>query len=171
MTTRKTTDARKVKKITQPKIKQGKPISILDGAERIYNALELRKRDNGDEFFCLKDGAPEWMRDVIFAGHNDRGPNDSDYHAVRDICSKIADYPEKDPEEVINEDLEASIYTTSLTHWLASHIDFVDYLTQALAEYGGGLDGHQALAVAQQMYLQEVGSAVVEALRKLTEGN
>ena len=151
-------------------------MNIREKAEQMDKLFITKQRDNGKSYICIDGNAgvdyPQWMQDVIFAGHLDRMPNDESYGAIRDIISSIADL-DGDTEwetasEVIealrdNNSIEADCYTSDLTGWLHSNNGYVEYLTQAISEYGC-TDGFQALTMAQQIWLEEVAQAIADAL-------
>jgi len=151
-------------------------MNIREKAEQMGKLFITKQRDNGKSYICIDGQAgkdyPQWMQDVIFAGHLDRMPNDESYKAIRDIISSIAELDEgtewKTASEVIealrdNNSIEADCYTSDLTGWLHSNNGYVEYLTQAISEYGC-TDGFQALTMAQQIWLEEVAQAVADAL-------
>ena len=151
-------------------------MDIREKAELMDKLFITKQRDNGKSYICIEGLAgqdyPQWMQDVIFAGHLDTMPNDESYKAIRDIISSIADLAEdtewETASEVIealqdNNSIEADCYTSDLTEWLHSNNSYVYYLTQALDEYGCK-DGFQALTMAQQIWLEEVAQAVADAL-------
>ena len=151
-------------------------MDIREKAEQMDKLFITKQRDNGKSYICIDGQAgedyPQWMQDVIFAGHLDTMPNDKSYKAIRDIISSIADL-DGDTEweaasEVIealqdNNSIEADCYTSDLTGWLHSDVRYVYYLTEAIKEYNCN-DGFQALTMAQQIWLEEVAQAVADAL-------
>lgn len=129
-------------------------------AQLLYDALETKTRENGDKFVCLKDGSPKWMTEVIRGIHGDKLPDDTTYDLIERCAGAIQDVD--DMQEAIDE-LEPDSYTGELTAWLAARVDHVYYLTQALEEFEPK-DGFAALAIAQQIQIREIGSALIQAL-------
>jgi hypothetical protein len=96
-------------------------------------------------------------------------PNDEYYRAISNIVSDIVDMDEDlteldDIRDDISENIEADIYTSDLTGWLNSRNSHVEYLTEAIHEFGEPSDGFQLLALAQLMWKREVAEAVIQAL-------
>ena len=151
-------------------------MNIREKAELMDKLFITKQRDNGESYICIDGLAgqdyPQWMQDVVLAGHLDTLPNNESYEAIRDIISSIADL-DGDTEweaasEVIealrdNNSIEADCYTSDLTGWLHSNDSYIYYLTDAISEYGC-TDGFQALTMAQQIWLEEVAQAVADAL-------
>lgn len=132
----------------------------------LFDALETRKRDNGDEFHALKDGSPQWMTDVIRKVHGDKLPDDTVYEFVERCASAICDAGTDELEDAIRE-MEPDPYTSDLTAWLHARADHVYYLTQALEDFGPFTDGFALLATAQKIQIEEVGCALIQALESI----
>ena len=151
-------------------------MDIRQKAEQMNKLFIKKQRDNGESYICIEGLAgqdyPQWMQDVIFAGHLDTMPNDESYKAIRDIISSITELDEDTEWEAASEVIEAlrnnnsiepDCYTSNLTGWLHSNNGYVYYLTEAISEYGC-TDGFQALTMAQQIWLEEVAQAIADAL-------
>jgi hypothetical protein len=133
-------------------------------AASLTKALETRKRDNGNEFVCLKDGSPVWMTEVIRSAHADKLPDDTTYAFIEKCADALADADEDaEPSDVILE-IEPDIYTADLTAWLHARADHIFYLNEVLEECSGTTDGAQLLMAAQKKQIDEVGYALVSAL-------
>jgi hypothetical protein len=147
-------------------------MNIRKKAELLNKALITKTRDDGTKYICVDGYAgkdyPQWMQDVVFAGHIDTMPNDEYYRAISNIVSDIVDLDEDiteldDIREYISDNTEADIYTSDLTGWLNSRNSHVEYLTEAMNEYGA-TDGFQALGAAQIIWKREIAEAVIQAL-------
>lgn len=143
-------------------------------AEQFAKAFELKERDNGDSFYTLRDGSPEWMQEAIFAAH-DNGemlPNDWSYWACAMMADAIDDYLRIDPDaelsDCIAENADALIpaYNAQRTDWLASHTYRALRVDDAVAEYGWPNDGgiFQAIAYGIHSELSAVGHAIASAI-------
>jgi hypothetical protein len=141
-------------------------MTLQQRAAQLSAAFETRTRNNGDEFTCLKDGAPEWAKDVCKAAHYCQGdlmlPDDWRYSAI----SLVADLLDEgnDPDEPCT---EPDVYTHDLNAWVGSHLDRVAYVDEAIEN--GAATLFDALAWGQASELHEVWGLVVEALRELDE--
>jgi hypothetical protein len=143
--------------------------SIKKFAEKLSGALETKKRNDGQEFVCLKDGSPAWMTEVIRSAHGDKLPDDTTYKFIERVADALANASEDaEPSDVILE-IEPDPYTAGLTAWLNARVDHVYYLTEVLEEGTGITDGFQLLAAAQQKQIHEVGYALVSALEEAAE--
>jgi hypothetical protein len=56
--------------------------TIKELADQVYAQFEKRTRDNGREFWVLKDGNPDWMQELCNEAHGDMGPDDWKYQFV-----------------------------------------------------------------------------------------
>ncbi len=141
-------------------------------AAEAYGAMERRQR--GDETITtLKDDAPEWVRDLVYAAHDGSLPNDWRYAAIRSALEAIADCENgADLDDRRHEwaDAEVDTYTGARLKWLASDLNRADYCDQAAEELGCTGEGIVAMIGAGQ-YIEacEVWDRVTEALRERAE--
>src|SRR5574343_589767 len=145
-------------------------MNVQTVAKQILDNMEYRTRENGDRFYCLKDGT-EWQTDIIRAAHLDRMPTDDIYSRIHEILEVIANADEDADEESVRDllyEIESDVYTADLTKWLASNINNIYYLNEALEETDTN-DGFQLLAVAQSKYIQEIGNELLSAISKYVE--
>lgn len=135
-----------------------------DIATEVQRQMTTDTRDDGSTYVHFKDGAPEWMRDLAWAAHDDGAmlPDDYRYAFLEEVIDTLADAdPDADPEEALYE-IEPDVYTAGLTKWLNSRVDRVYYLTEVLEEFGSdGMDGFRLLALAQNMEQREVADKVM----------
>lgn len=137
-------------------------------AQELSSALITRERANNpdDLIYVLRDGSPDWMREIILDLPGDS--LDTTYEFANRAAGTIADSGD-DIEESIFE-MEADVYTSDLTAWLHQHPAHVDYITEALEEFGGDFsDGFALLAMAQYKHIQEVAHALHTALSAYAE--
>jgi hypothetical protein len=150
---------------------QEKTISSL--ALELYKAFESKERTDGTQFNCLKDGSPEWMTKVIHAVHGKKLPDDTTYSMIEQCAAAIAELGDYESNEDNARDrvseIEPDVYTYDLTKWLNARVDHVEYLSEAIKQFGGDLDGYKALAVAQSLQIQEVGQSLISELAALVE--
>jgi hypothetical protein len=132
-------------------------------AKQLSESLIQDKRNDGQPFVKLADNSPAWMTDVIRSVHGDKLPDDTTYSLIERCATAIADGD--DPQESVDE-IEADSYTNDLTAWLHARADHVYYLTQALEDFQPK-DGFQLLAMAQQIQIAEVGSALIAELERI----
>ena len=141
--------------------------TLKDFAHEMSRAFVGDKRNDGTEFRKLRDGSPEWMKDVCFKAHGDMMPDDHRYEMIEEACDALADH---DDEDEARDSLEADVYTSELTAWLHSRVDRTGYVDEALEEYGGEVKGiSDAIALGQMKEKEEVFGLVVEALTELVD--
>lgn len=151
--------------------------TVVELAEEMSRAFVGATRSDGSEFRKLRDGAPEWMTDVIHAGHADgtQGgmlPDDHRYAMVEAVCDAIAELSEDAGEDEIRaavDEIEAPIYTHELTGWLHSRADRSGYCDEAESEFGRAEDMNQRLTLGYLQELRECGQAVLNALAERSE--
>ena len=119
-------------------------------------SFERRERGNatsgnGEYFYCLKDNAPDWMRDACREAHGaDLLPDDFRYGVIAGAAEFFleqatdvlgVDAPVDAPVDFLDEidqhefcDGMVDIYTTNLTHWMGSHLSRVGYVNEAQEE-------------------------------------
>ena len=106
-------------------------------ASEFESAFETRKRDSGDEFRCLKEGSPEWMKGLCLALHDsgDMFPNDWRYRFISDAALALVECGASRADEVYEGDsyLPDYIYYHEGYNWLASHGSRSDYADEFAA--------------------------------------
>jgi hypothetical protein len=140
----------------------------------LASSFELATRDNGEKYFRLREGHPQWMQDVIRAAHGDMMPDDQRYEMIRDIVGCVN---ERDPSEWEDSDTAheicdslVDVYYSGLTAWLASHIDRIGYCDQAAEDMGAvSGDMNQRLMAGQYTEYQEIYYSVVQSVLALAE--
>lgn len=128
-----------------------------------------REGEEKKRIVVFADNASEKLKDSVYKAHQDSLPRDWIFGTYADILQRLEEYEVKtldDVEEVRSElvDSMVDIYTADLTAWLADSISNVEYLTQAMEEYGQPQDGFKLLALAQYMAIDEVFGYVYELL-------
>jgi hypothetical protein len=150
-------------------------MTLQEIAQTFADAFEQRERDNGDKFYTLREGSPEWMTDTCMVAHNDGAmlPDDWRYRMIAHVARELAD---REPENWDDESPEAidglvSIYNHELLDWLASHGSRVDYADSAAEEglVSASAGILQRARAGQYQEYCEVWAAIVEALRERAE--
>jgi len=153
-------------------------MNIYEHFKLINDGLERRTRGNG-EFTAFKTEFSDeheaiWQK--LIETQTIGGDLDFWYTTLESLADIITDQAsieggkqitEERAHELVDE-LEADIYTTKLCKWLANHPDHVNYLTQAITDYGI-TDGFSALTQAQQLALEDVGHQLVDAISELAQ--
>lgn len=149
-------------------------MTIYEYAEAMRAAFTTKTRDNGETFYLLKDGSPEWMQDACRAAHDagDMLPDDWRYEAIHDAVETICDLDsDSDFDDARDSFIDsASIYNHALIKWFGSHGSRPDYVDEAVREYGwpdGGVI--QAIAMGQVIERAEVWDSLVAFLEGLPE--
>ncbi len=116
-------------------------------ALELYTALISDTRINGETFYKLRPGSPDWMSDAIQAAHEGMLPDDMRYSMIRDVALRMTEAEDDeitDAHEAV--DGLVDVYTARLTAWLASSLARVAYVDQALEDNGGTLGKETSLA-------------------------
>jgi hypothetical protein len=140
--------------------------TIRELAQQMSEAFTRDTRVNGDEFCYLKDGSPEWMKDVCHKAHDNGeiGPDDWRYKFIETSVGILAEA--EDSDEAIDQ-LEASVYTGQLTGWLHSRISRTHWMDKASEDYGKFENIFAHLQTAQHMEMEETYIQVYGALQDL----
>lgn len=137
-------------------------------AGELYRAFQTKTRDNGDTFYCLKDGSPEWMTDAIHAAHGDMLPDDWRYSAIHDAASIIEDADDMDRAgDEFADDVD--VYNGRLLSWAASHGSRMAYCDDAMEEFGKPESLAQLLMWGQYAERREVFDQLLAALAELAD--
>lgn len=126
---------------------------------------------NGQRITVLKDDAPEWVTDAVYAAHGGNMPDDDIYAAAASIaealdaagCDDVDDL--RDATHEIADSL-VDVYTSELLGWLARDSSRLDYVDEAARE---GLvepdtDEVKRIMVGQYLWLREIGDHLVSAI-------
>ena len=96
----------------------------------MYNYFEYKKRFKRDEtaddsyFYCMKDGRPDGLYDLVHEIHGDMLPDDYKYDFIATAFSAIADgYTEDSAHEA----MAADVSYWEVAQWHASHSDRREY--------------------------------------------
>ena len=138
-------------------------------AEEMQAQFTRAKRANGDEFYKLKDGAPEWMTDVCCAAHDSATilPDDHRYEYIADAVDKLAEVERDRDADDAADQLEPDCYNNDLLAWVSSRLSRMSYVDDAIE--AGCSTLAEALACGQLEERREVFSQVLDALRERAE--
>lgn len=142
--------------------------SIQETAKEASSYFTGLKRNDNEEIRILKDGAPEWVTDLIHKAHGDMLPDDYRFAIIEEALDAIAeseDLDETESEYVDNVD----IYTKELTTWLGSRTDRYGWVDAGIEEYGKGDSITNDLENGQRMERREVFALVRRALESVSE--
>lgn len=150
-------------------------------ARQYYNWFESKYRDEEgqkDRFVCLKEGAPDELKDLVWKAH-DNGeflPDDYRYDWIQDALGSIADSDADDADELDNydlnrarEELEPDAYCDELAKWFFSNINRARYVDEAVNELEWSKEGgvYAAIGWGQLREKEETYSQVHEALSEI----
>lgn len=139
-------------------------MSIENLAASYLQYFEARTRLDGSDFKTLTDDRPDELYQLIYDAHNGMLPDDYKYDFIVEILQAIADTD--DPEDI---EIEASIYNHELLNWLASRIDRVEYIHQAVNDFGmpKEFDFMELVRWGQWQEKQEVLQSVLQSLESI----
>lgn len=107
-------------------------IRILAGEALAY--FEHRTRRDGTKYWAVEDGAPEWVRKLAFAAHEEGKilPDDARYLFIVESLEALAENPEA-PESL----LEPEAYTSQLLSWLEASPSYrMGFVDEAVGQFG-----------------------------------
>lgn len=148
--------------------------NLIETARALADAFEVKARDNGEGFYCLKDGSPDWMTDALRAAHDggDMMPNDWSYRLAHGMAQHIAESLEydaaQDLSDIVSEGADSLVpcYNGERLAWLASHLSRAGFVDDAAMELGITPDGGilEMIGVGIYAELRMIGAALVEAI-------
>lgn len=106
-------------------------------AKDFAGSFEVRKRDNGEEFVCLKSSAPDWVCDLVRDAHTtDMLPDDTRYSMILECADKLTECDPDQWEDCAHEmaDSMVDVYNIDRARWLASHVHRAFYCDDARAQ-------------------------------------
>lgn len=144
--------------------------TIQDLASEAQGWFTTKQRDNGGEFFTLKDGAPEWVKDLVHKAHGEFLPDDYRYRWTLGALEFIAD-SEGDPMDDAAEfaDLAVDTYTGDRLAWLASNLQRPGYCDQVVQDFGSMPDPGDIVSLigcGQYVEAEEVYGLVLSFLNE-----
>src|SRR5690606_2224489 len=137
---------------------------ILAGEALAY--FERQKRDDGTECWILEVGAPEWIKDLVWAAHakGELLPEDFRYLFIIEALEAIAENPEE-PDIL----LEPDVYASRLIEWLNAHPSYRMVLVNEAVDQFGWSSLFDALQAGQLLEKKEVLQSVRGFLEKRVE--
>lgn len=129
----------------------------------------VKKRDNGNSFVIFTDNASDSLKNAVQKAHGDDLPSDWVFGTFADLLQSLSDYNinSLDDVDIYRDEIVdnyVDIYTANLTAWLASNINNLYYLTEAL-EQSDEKDGFKILALAQYIAIDDVFSHISQLLK------
>ncbi len=111
----------------------------------VVGLFERRERSDGSEFVALCDGAPDWVRDAVYAAHDDEAPNDWRYAACFNVVCSFDEFAvspgERVPEDLrhtITDDVNCVYYRAAdVLEWTAGNVTRTGYASDWYEEMGG----------------------------------
>ena len=141
--------------------------SIQDKARAASEWFELATRDDDSSYVRTKDGAPEWVTEIVYDAHGDLLPDDWRYEVIRDAFEFIAEADDPDDGEGEFADSAVDVYTGARFAWLSSHLSRQGYVDEAADEFGSREAGHSIadeIGLGQYMEAREVYGLVMQGL-------
>lgn len=142
-------------------------------ATTLAAAFVTAERKNGETFYHLADGSPEWMTDAVHAGHDGMMPDDWRYRMIRGVAAEMAEMADPTDSDAMHEHIDTliPIYNHDRLQWLASRLDRAEYVNEAVNEYGLGdeFDLFAALAYGMESEFREIWYALAKYLKEQAE--
>lgn len=145
--------------------------TFADLASEAYDWFERKTRDNGDVFYSLKDGRPDWVHDLVMDAHGDFMPDDWRYDAIHSILGQIHDYSLNDENDASESQTEicdglVDTYNSARSDWLGSHLHRGGYVDDAVENFGHSDQGvYGDIGLGQFQELEEIYAYVVGSLQ------
>ena len=138
-------------------------MSIQDFAQIAANSFQTNQRQSKEaykgaeteDFVCTVDGAPEWVKEMVYQCHVSTLPDDFIYKTVSSVCDALAEYESNSWDENVCEIADSLVdtYTHDLHKWFNTHSEYVD---QARDEFGAAETIDQDLRMGQYTHISEI---------------
>src|SRR5690606_4982391 len=143
-------------------------MSIQNLAREALGYFVLKERPDGETFWTVKDGSPQWVRDLCFKAH-DNGeilPDDWRYRFIVESLETLSEC--EDPYDVYIE-----IYTHSgeLLKWFSSSLARLQWVQEAVEgmDWENSFDILLALQAGQLHEKEHVFNVVLDELSRLAD--
>lgn len=136
------------------------------------NAFEQDKRNDGKEFYKLKDGSHQWMTDAIHAAHGDMLPIDWIYEHCSRVADKMCDSDPEDWQDSVSEwaDDLVDVYNADRTAWLALHLGFAAWVDEAVEELGHSDQGiFGDIGYGQYRLIESIAHALITGVQEAAD--
>ena len=141
-------------------------MSLLSIAEEARNWFKLKeiKREGEDAktIYVKKDGAPDWLTELVRDAHGDMLPDDYKYdYVVLALDAIIAGDGNIDGIQ-----FEPDIYNRDLLNWLNSSLTRASYVDEASEEFdlGPSVDTYTRIGYGQIREKEEILNSVIKSL-------
>jgi len=141
-------------------------------AQQFSDAWTTDTRNDGVLFCKLRDGSPQWMTDAIHAAHGDILPMDWIYLHCNHIVDMMTEYEPEQWDDSVSEwcDGLVDVYNADRVRWLALHLDFADFVDEAVEEYGHSDQGVIGdIGMGQFKLLEQIAYAMLSAVNEQAE--
>lgn len=139
---------------------------------------KTRAGPDGESFDCLKDGAPDWVSEIVHEAHGEMLPDDWRYRMIRAAADGIDERLSFDPDEDMQErardeiiDGFVPVYNVERVAWLASHLGRAGWCDDAaedgLVAADAGIFDRIGIGIYQEMAF--VYDAVLKGLTDRAE--
>lgn len=136
---------------------------IKELAGEAYSWFEKRERLNSETFWTVKENRPEWVYQLIYAGH-DNGNFFPDDYRYKFIVYALAEIMKA--EDIEEPNLEPNVYTKDLCNWLSSQVYRIGYVDEFASDYGHGESIVNDLMGGQQLEMEEVYREILYFLKE-----
>jgi hypothetical protein len=134
------------------------------------------RQERGDETITvLKDGAPEWLTDLVYEAHGEFLPDDWRYQTIRNALGHIHDNSldsEDEMQDSAHEFADGNVdtYNHARAQWLASNLNRAGYVDEAVEEFGHHEYGiYGDIGLGQYRESEEIYQGVCESLQARLE--
>lgn len=152
--------------------------ALAKAAQEFADAFEVRHRDNGQAFHCLKDGTPQWISDAVYKAHEDGDlmPNDWTYRLVANLALEMSERMNgnnwREDYAGLEEIAEAVVpcYNHEALDWLSSHAFRLHRVDSFIVEYGFPEPGLvAAIFDAIQIEALQIADFIFDAVKERAE--
>lgn len=136
---------------------------IVEKLSKHYKAM---KRDSGETYFIVDLPQDDEAKETLLKSHPEEFAQMDDWYeligSVLDQLQVEEWATEEEAHEVVA-DQEPDIYNYDLCAWLGRSLNYIEYVDQAMSEYGA-TDTTTALRIGQQLQFEAWAHQFVDAL-------
>lgn len=149
------------------------PITFSELAAQARSFFVTDTRDNGESFVKCASSAPQWVRDMARAAHDDMPPDDFKYECIAEALEAIADSGADTRDEMLGSEVDSefadgkvAVYNFDRVQWLSSNLGRAAYCDEAASNGLASPDTDIYNRIGLGMYeeARQVFHAVVQAL-------
>lgn len=113
--------------------------NLTEFVQTLVNSFQIKTRDDGTTFYCVKDDEPEYISDLCYDVHGGMLPDDYIYQflveALEYIDDNIDDLTDDLDDIDVYDACDPDYMNSDLLRWVSSNLLRMNYCDEVLKEY------------------------------------